>query len=124
MNKPVISFKNYEILNLEYKKIEDEIVEKTEISPKVAIGVTEELDLGKVEIDVTIVDSINNRTIRALVRGIFSIQENLSLEEIELYLTQNGTAILYPYTRSIISMISSLDSESSILLPTINTLNE
>nr|WP_279384907.1 protein-export chaperone SecB [Lacticaseibacillus manihotivorans] len=36
-------------------------------------------------------------------------------------LTVNGTAILFPYVRSTISMVTGLDSAQTVLLPTIRT---
>lgn len=41
--------------------------------------------------------------------------------DVEKNIRVNGTALLYPYVRSVISTLSSVDSESAILLPTLNT---
>lgn len=121
MNKPVISFEKYEILSIEYKKSDEQTKENTDINTEVSLGISDELKSGIVEIDVSIFDSNNNRDIQTRVRGFFLVNEELNAEKIEQFLGQNGTAMLYPYVRSIISMVSSLDSETSILLPTINT---
>lgn len=120
MNEPVISFEKYEILKIDYSKINE--LEEGEIKTKVSIGISERLDAAKVEIKVKVSDPTNYRVIKVKVRGYFLINDNKDQESIEQFLSQNGTAILYPYVRSIISMISSLDSEEAILLPTINTL--
>ena len=41
--------------------------------------------------------------------------------EAKKHLSVNGTAILFPYLRSIVSILSSLDNSNAIVLPTINT---
>lgn len=124
MNKPVISFEKYEIININYEKLESDVVEDAEIKTIVSFGISEGLEAGKVEIEVRASDPNNDRIITVKVRGYFLINEELEEDIIKQFLAQNATAILYPYVRSIISMISSLDSEDSILLPTINTSNE
>lgn len=121
MNKPVISFEKYEILSIDYKKYDEQTVDEANISTEVSMGISEGLEAGKVEIDASVSDPINNRNINVKVRGYYIINEDLGLEKIKMFLAQNGTAILYPYVRSIVSMVSSLDSETTILLPTINT---
>ena len=56
------------------------------------------------------------------VIGYFEINPEVEQEEIEQYLVQNGTAILFPYLRTTISFITSLDNEKAIIIPTINTI--
>nr|WP_054750988.1 protein-export chaperone SecB [Lacticaseibacillus thailandensis] len=52
----------------------------------------------------------------------FDISEELTnKDDIGRALAVNGTAILFPYVRGIISMVTGLDSAHTILLPTINT---
>lgn len=121
MNKPVISFEKYEIININYTKSDDFENKEPEINTQVSAGITEEKDAGKIEITVNVSDPDCNRIITVQVRGFFLINEESEMEQREMYLAQNGTAILYPYVRSIISMISSLDCESAILIPTVNT---
>ncbi|MCP1162302.1 MULTISPECIES: protein-export chaperone SecB [Bacillus] len=121
MERPVISFQKYEILNIDYKKVNEQAIEKADISTEVSVGISEGLEAGKVEIDVSSSDPINNRIIKVKVRGLFIINDKSDIEKIKLFLAQNGTAMLYPYVRGIVSMVSALDSETSILLPTINT---
>lgn len=121
MKKPVISFEKYEILSIDYKKSDEQIIEESDITTEVSIGISEGMEAGKVEIKVGIADPINNRNIEVKVRGFFVINGEFDLEEIKVFLSQNGTAMLYPYARSVVSMVSSLDSETTILLPTVNT---
>ena len=49
---------------------------------------------------------------------------DIKKEKIELYLAQNGSAMLFPYVRSIISVLTTLDGPSAVVLPTVNILEE
>ncbi|HEU4019352.1 Uncharacterised protein [Streptococcus pneumoniae] len=51
--------------------------------------------------------------------GYFEINIDENITDI-LYV--NGTAILYHYLRSIVSIVSAIDSSEAMLLPTINVL--
>ncbi|HFM9866359.1 TPA: hypothetical protein ACPXS6_001099 [Streptococcus pneumoniae] len=53
------------------------------------------------------------------VIGYFEINIDENITDI-LYV--NGTAILYHYLRSIVSIVSAIDSSEAMLLPTINVL--
>ncbi|EIP8075184.1 protein-export chaperone SecB [Enterococcus faecalis] len=44
-------------------------------------------------------------------------------EEILNFLGLNGSAILLPYVRAIVSMLTTLDSNQAIVLPTINVMD-
>ncbi|OEZ34866.1 hypothetical protein A6B36_09575 [Lactiplantibacillus plantarum] len=58
------------------------------------------------------------------VAGIFSLNiDDYPKDAVLNALVVNGTAILYPYVRSIVSVLTSLGSENSVVLPTINTNN-
>ncbi|EQA3617427.1 hypothetical protein ACX1RF_002027 [Listeria monocytogenes] len=124
--EPVIEFDAYEIINLEYKNVENQRIEELEnessnIQRTIKIGLSEDVTFGAVKLHISVVDNENNREINLEILGKFIINGELSKHEASLYLGTNGVAILYPYARSIISFISTLDSENAIVLPTINT---
>ncbi|AGR09932.1 hypothetical protein AE205_14365 [Listeria monocytogenes] len=124
--EPVIEFDAYEIINLEYKNVENQRIEELEnessnIQRTIKIGLSEDVTFGAVKLHISVVDNENNREINLEILGKFIINGELSKDEASLYLGTNGVAILYPYARSIISFISTLDSENAIVLPTINT---
>ncbi|MBA3076729.1 hypothetical protein HJQ46_04455 [Lactobacillus plantarum] len=56
------------------------------------------------------------------LEGYFEVSNELENSKIAAALAVNGVAILFPYARSVISMISTLDSSEVVVLPTINTL--
>ncbi|WP_278589721.1 protein-export chaperone SecB [Limosilactobacillus pontis] len=54
------------------------------------------------------------------VSGQFALKEEVTDDDRKVLIGQNGTAMLYPYVRSIISMITSLDNNNVAVLPTLN----
>ncbi|WP_429966842.1 hypothetical protein [Enterococcus sp. AZ058] len=129
MNKPIINFMRYSIEEYIYKKIDskDSKREEKSTSPEdnFSIGVTPAMtsDFKHGKITVSIRYDLEPHNIKLSVSGYFELNEDYSEEEVERALVVNGTAIVFPYIRSMISMLSSLDSESAIILPTINTNN-
>lgn len=126
MNKPVISFNGYRISKIDYKVVdkEEKFDEYTEKNGQIKLIVERNSNddkIAKLTIGTIVIDKQNMRVVEVDISGIFDIDSDIDEESIRIYLTQNGTAMLFPYLRSIISMITSLDNENSIILPTINT---
>lgn len=121
-NKPVIIFSGYEIINYTYKKkanLDSDIKDPFNVSVK--SGISEDLKNGKISVHVLY--ELPEVSIDIEVDGFFEINDVTDPDKISEYLVVNGTAILFPYVRSMISMLSSLDSDKAIILPTINTTN-
>ncbi|WP_262354570.1 hypothetical protein, partial [Streptococcus pneumoniae] len=74
---------------------------------------------GAVKLSVSLVDKDAMKKISVTVIGYFEINIDENITDI-LYV--NGTAILYHYLRSIVSIVSAIDSSEAMLLPTINVL--
>lgn len=125
--EPVMEFEGYSINKLFYGTIESDIeIDESEdeddnFERKVSIGISEDKKKGIVILNVILFNSDNQKSIDVEVAGEFSINKSLEIEEVEELLTVNGVALIYPYVRSIISMITSLDSSSAIIIPTLNT---
>lgn len=123
--EPVMEFEGYSINKLFYGTIESDIEidesEDDKFERKVSIGISEDRKKGIVILNVILLNSDNQKSIDVEVAGEFSINKSLEIEEVEELLTVNGVALIYPYVRSIISMITSLDSSSAIIIPTLNT---
>lgn len=123
--EPVMEFEGYSINKLFYGTIESDIEidesEDDKFERKVSIGISEDRKKGIVILNVILLNSDNQKSIDVEVAGEFSINKSLEIKEVEELLTVNGVALIYPYVRSIISMITSLDSSSAIIIPTLNT---
>lgn len=124
MDEAIISFDSYSIDKFIYshEPIENmEIKEKFDLS--VSPSLTDNLASGLLTVEVKL--KAKDKYIYIRLLAFFDIGENFKKEskedDIEKILVVNGTAIVFPYLRSIVSMVSSLDSEDIIVLPTINT---
>ena len=114
-----ITFKGYRIKRLEYgldiKQVKNEM--------QIKYGVSSDKKHGQVTFLVRFgVDQEKAYGILKLA-GQFDLQEGLTDKDIHIFLGQNGSAMLYPYVRSIISMVTSLDDNRVQLLPTLNFAN-
>lgn len=117
----ILKFTGYKIVNLVYNRDID-LPEKDENELEVGVGtaISDDGEQGQVKISVTALDVENKRTVKAEVLGSFDF---IDVEDKERTLAVNGTAILYPYVRAIISTVTTQDSLNAIILPTVNTLN-
>ena len=119
--KPAIELERYEIEELSYvRSVDNEDLGWDNLMLAIEWGMTEDRKNGKVTLKAKFVDQGENKTIVARVSGYFTI--NLESEQ-ENYLVVNGAAIVFPYLRSAISMVSSLDSSDAVLIPTVNILS-
>lgn len=118
--KPVIEFEAYRIINIDYKVYDDlkDLEEFTEEKSELSVwcGINEEEDHAQIKLKTVVSDKDNLRSITVEVAGAFKINDK---KDVKSYLTSNGTAILLPYLRSIVSMVSSFDNKNAILLPTL-----
>lgn len=124
MSEPVIVFNGYEIQHYRFERKKQNNVEQKKEDPlsvSVESGTTDDLEHGRISIQVLY--DLPEVAIDIKVSGYFDINVAEKPEKISEYLVVNGTAIVFPYVRSMVSMLSSLDSENSIILPTINTTN-
>lgn len=83
---------------------------------------------GRIEIEMNIDEYAQKylyvRKIKLILAGIFHFPNMNTEYDLEELLIKNGTAILMPYIRTIISTITSFDdSTEQILLPTMNILS-
>lgn len=117
--KPVIEFEAYRIINIDYKAYDDlkDLEEFAEDKSALSawVGIDEEEEHAQIKLKAVVSDEDNLRSITVEVAGAFKINDK---NDVKSHLTSNGTAILLPYLRSIVSMISSFDNKNAILLPT------
>ena len=117
--KTPISFKGYRIKKLEYGL--DIKVPKSDI--EIQYGISKDKKLVQVTITVNFNDESKKSHGILVVTGQFDLADNLTDKQLHIFLGQNGAAILYPYVRSILSMITALDDNRVEILPTLNFVN-
>lgn len=127
-DQEIIRFEGYNIREIEYRvikePIDDESGEKKEntIEIDVEAGINSDKTQASILLIAIVKDVQQSREIKCSVQGDFSIlDESLSEEQITKFLGRNAVSIIFPYVRTCISMISSLDSSQAIVLPLINT---
>lgn len=119
VQKTPISFKGYRIIRLKYGIN----IDPNKNDMKIRYGISKDKKMGQVTITVRFNDESKKAYGLLEVAGQFDLSPNLTEEQQRLYVGQNGSAILYPYVRSIVSMITSLDDNHVQLLPTLNFVN-
>ena len=119
--EPVLQFEGYQIEKIIYEKY-IETSDENNINVEVSTGLNSERDKGKVELSINVLESNENRKLEISLVGFFTFS-NVDDDKKTEILAINGTAILYPYIRSVASMVTSQDSSPAIILPTVNTIN-
>ena len=119
--EPVLQFEGYQIEKIIYEK-NIETSDENNINVEVSTGLNSERDKGKVELSIHVLESNEKRKLEITLVGFFAFSNVDDNRKTEI-LAINGTAILYPYIRSVASMVTSQDSSSAIILPTVNTIN-
>lgn len=126
MNNPVIELNNYRITNIEYTTFETQeelnYFKDENGTISATVGTTEDNKEARIVISTTILKSdeeqMDFKKVTLEITGYFKINTDENVQE---YLRVNGTAILFPYLRTFISVITSLDNSDAIVIPTINT---
>lgn len=117
--KSILTLKNTIIDKLSFERFSDEvneIDEEGEISFNHSIRQLEESTF-KVSLNVSIISELKY-DIRAQISGIFTISEHSSLGK--KVLEKNTIAILFPYLRSQLTLLSSQPGFKPIILPIMN----
>ena len=113
-NDPVISFENYFINEMKFRKLNDADKEN---QFEINIGIDESKKFVKLKVFL----STERDLIEVEIIGEFKFSDEIKEDEKTKFLKINGAAILYPYVRAYISNISSFDKEAlPIIIPTVN----
>lgn len=123
--QPVISFEQYRITSIDYKVYEsiEELKENSseDGSLQVSSSFSEGYDKARLILKATVKDESLLRVADVEVTGYFNISSDINLSDAQSYLHVNGTAILFPYVRAVVSIITTMDNDKAVILPTINT---
>ena len=120
--QPVIYFKGYEIKDFKYSKKDFKHIKENSEDAPFNISVNPGYNSKKERAVIGVHVSFENDEISLdiVVNGYFELMDG-NTDNFEKYLVINGTAMVFPYIRSMVSMLTSLDNENAIVLPTINT---
>ncbi|EHS00787.1 MAG: protein-export chaperone SecB [Peptostreptococcus sp.] len=123
----IMNFKSFRLMNVELNTVNQEKEENDKTSLRVNAGTSDinEDGEGQLEIEFNIFEKEEgySREIKIKVLGIFEFPNKKNNNEYNLdeILKINGTAILMPYIRTLLSSLTSFDdSTEHILLPALN----
>lgn len=126
-----IKMDGYRILNIDYranvKAEEFSDPENSGFEQKQEFSISDDFKFGLIKLIYKCYDVGKKRIVTVTVQGQFSFDftsKYYSQNSVKELLAINGSAILFPYVRSIISMITTLDSPDAIVLPTVNFVEE
>ena len=121
MDAPVIQFKRYEVEKINYIILNEDESTKSKMKFLVSGALSDDSEVGVVTLDISLPQKEQKRKIDVIISGYFTFREDLTSDkEKHQYLGVNGTAILLPYLRAIVSMVTVLDKNESIVFPTLN----
>lgn len=120
----VASFQGYSIRDTEYHKSLKNLgnVLSDEDSLEVSSDIHVTPDMKQAKLQLKVLCHAPNAEMNLELWGYFTLTTKLERNEITDYLGLNGVALLLPYARSIISMISVLDGKDALLMPTVDVL--
>lgn len=123
-DKPVITFDSYRVTNLTFKSVTDkEEYEDNKTVSKVnaEFGLTKDLKHGMAKQIVDFSRDETQQIVHLEVIGQFTVQDQeADSDKVKSYIAMNGNAMLYPYLRAIISIVTSIDRPDTTILPTLN----
>lgn len=123
--KALLQFNRFKVLELIYK-IDLSSDFSDELSPTFAVQIqSNESDIKQaiVNLSVEIGEPADKAYLKATIAGFFTFDTSdgeVTEDVIYKYYEINGTAILFPYLRSIVSDLTSKGDDSPIILPTLN----
>lgn len=123
----IMEFKSFRLMNVELNTINQKKKDDDRTKLRVNAGTSDINEDGEaqIEIEINIEEKENEylRNIKVKVLGIFKFTNENEYKDYDLeeILKVNGTAILMPYIRTLISSLTSFDdSTEHILLPAMN----
>lgn len=122
--RALLQFNSFKVLEMAYKSSFLTNFDET-VSPEFSIQIGLNEDDSRqaiVQLAVEIGDQSEEDYLKVVIAGYFTFEADDEVDDdiIYNYYELNGTAILFPYLRSIVSDLTSKGEDSPIILPTIN----
>lgn len=124
---PVISISSYRILSIQYKHFasKSEFPQSEKPSIEMNYALSKDHQGGKAEMTAHVVKPLQYQVMDITVAGYYDFRKDVTkVDDQKKYLAINGGAMLYPYLRTIVSIITALDKTDSVVLPSLNFIDE
>lgn len=124
---PVIRLTGYRVTDIQYKHYLDKgdfdaVFDETK-SPSIKMKPTISVDgaTGQMRMTAHIVTKQLRQIGDITIVGFFKFRDDVNEDSDKYrYLSVNGGAMVYPYLRATVSMLTALDNPDTVLLPTLN----
>lgn len=131
MNKGILKFYGFDVEKIDYEISESYLnqYEEISLSPDFLFKIVYCKDNPlkfNIIMGVRIGDSNNERSypfmVEAILRGYYEMNQDHKedIEDFNVFFIRNGSAILFPYLRSLITDITSKGRHNPLILPTLN----
>lgn len=131
---PVIQIKAYRITNINYHQydtkteidaLKNDKTEEQKNDLKMKYSISKNGDTGIIEMTANLLLEEQKKMINITVNGLFKYREDIKdNEEKKKFLMINGAAMIYPYLRSTVSMVVSMDNPLTTVLPSLNFVEQ
>lgn len=118
-----INFEGYRVVKLNYEVLDSEDVDDSKSELSARFGLADDNLSGMVELTTTFVNLPKKAEGLLTIQGKYTLDKMLGKEKATQFLAQNGAAMLYPYVRTIISVITSFDDQDVTVLPSLNFID-
>lgn len=122
-----LQFNKFKVLEMKYiRNLQSEEPNGEKLEPLFEVNIgTKEDDINKAVVNLSVEigdEDTSYEYVYVEILGFFEFnnRDNFQPEEIKNFYKVNGTAILFPYLRTLVSDLTSKGDESPIILPTIN----
>ncbi|MCP9305695.1 MAG: protein-export chaperone SecB [Lacticaseibacillus paracasei] len=106
----------------DYEKVDEDLKKPT---INMQYGISEDAKHGKAEMSAHIVKPDQQQVGDITVVGFFDFRSDVTdFEQKKKLLAINGGAMLYPYLRATVSMVTALDNPDTTVLPTLNFVEQ
>lgn len=131
---PVIQIKAYRITNINYHRYDTETeidafkknkTEEQKNDLNMRYSISKDDNTGVIEMTANLLLEEQKKRVNITVNGLFKYREDIEdYEKKKELLMINGAAMIYPYLRTTVSMVVSMDNPLTTVLPSLNFVEQ
>lgn len=121
MAKDMVNFTGYSVQKILLEKAEPKQETEDEGKADISSTVSQNSDNKRLyRLSLLTKTTTKRKSIEVEIEGYFEIDDDVDNDVVEYFLRVTAPSILYPYSRAIISNITSFDSTEAVILPVVN----
>jgi len=122
INKSEFRFDGY-LIRESSIKINKEVNDGTELGISIIPRGVKHKEKFMLTLEVSVKDKDGDFSVDLITEGFFTFKENLDITKLGTFFTINAPALIFPYIRAYICMLTSLSGAGSVVLPTLNLVD-